>query len=56
MSGKAVRIVVHFDNEHKAPKHLLMPAESTLEDVISYVRTVLGDKVLHVTVIPEVSE
>lgn len=55
MSGKAVRIVVHFDNEHKAPKHILVPAEYTLEDVIFHVRNVMGDKVMHITVIPEVS-
>lgn len=54
MSTKCVRAVVHFDSVHKEPIKLLLPAASTLEDVVKSIREVLGDKVLHITLKPEV--
>lgn len=54
MSSKVVHIVVHFDSEYKEPIKLCLPAASTLEDVVESIREVLGDKVLHIVLKPEV--
>lgn len=51
---KSVPVVAHFNNYHRDAVHMLMPATSTLEEVVDYVRTTLGDKVLHIVVKPEV--
>lgn len=52
--SKVVNLVVHFDSVYKEPIKLCLPASSTLEDVVKSIREVLGDKVLHITLKPEV--